>query len=148
MREVGVSHRGRKKIFCFFCILFYREAFCYFQGAKLFHYIVLKTCTVMCEVIQLLYSNDQYPFNGQMHTGTGSANGQMHTGTGSALVLVYWTSMYSRASWLSCVELNRCQVLRGGRWNKTSYKSGFMWCKHVWYTIYDKLFVYYYLAYW
>ena len=72
----GQMHTGigsRKKIFCFFCILFYREAFCYFQEAKLFHYIFLKTCAVMCEVIQLLYSNDQYPFNGQMHTGTGSA---------------------------------------------------------------------------
>ena len=38
----------------------------------------------MCEVIQLLYSNDQYPLNG--HMGTGSANGQMHMGMGSALV--------------------------------------------------------------
>ena len=61
----------------FFAFLFYREAFCYFQEAKLFHYIFLKTCAVMCEVIQLLYSNectrDQYPFNGQMRTGTGPA---------------------------------------------------------------------------
>ena len=34
----------------------------------------LKECAVMCEVIQLLYSNectrDQYPFNGQMRTST------------------------------------------------------------------------------
>ena len=56
----------------FSAFLFYREAFCYFQEAKLFHYIFLKTCAVMCEVIQLLYSNectrDQYPFNGQMRT--------------------------------------------------------------------------------
>ena len=75
MREVGVSHRGRNTIFCFFCILFYREAFCYFQEAKLFHYIFLKTCAVMCEVIQLLYSkcNGQDQLNGQMHTGTCSA---------------------------------------------------------------------------
>ena len=43
---------------------FYFGAFCYFLEAKLFHYIFLKMC--MCEVIQLLYSNDQYPFNGQM----------------------------------------------------------------------------------
>ena len=71
-------------LFSAFCILF--SAFCYFQEPKLFHYIFLKTCAVRCEVIQLLYSYDQYPLNGQMHTGTGSANGQMHTGTGSALV--------------------------------------------------------------
>ena len=57
----------------FSAFLFYREAFCYFQEAKLFHYIFLKTCAVMREVIQLLYSNDQYPFNGQMRTGTGPA---------------------------------------------------------------------------
>ena len=57
----------------FSAFLFYREAFCYFQEAKLFHYIFLKKCAVMCEVIQLLYSNDQYPFNGQMRTGTGPA---------------------------------------------------------------------------
>ena len=35
--------------------LFYREACCYFQEAELFHYIFLKTCAVMCEVIQLVY---------------------------------------------------------------------------------------------
>ena len=77
MREVGVSHRGpiEKKSSVFVCILFYREAFCHFQEAKLCHYMFLKTCAVMCEVIQLLYSNDQlaYPFNGQMRTGTGPA---------------------------------------------------------------------------
>ena len=37
------------------------------------HFLKEVRCT-MCEVIQLLYSNectrDQYPFNGQMHTGT------------------------------------------------------------------------------
>ena len=33
----------------------YREAFCYFQEAKLFDYIFLKTCAVMCAVIQLFY---------------------------------------------------------------------------------------------
>ena len=31
------------------------EAFCYFQEAKLCDYIFLKTCIVVCEIIQLLY---------------------------------------------------------------------------------------------
>ena len=42
---------------------------------NVYNYIFLKTWAVMCDVIQLLYSNactrDQYPFNGQMRTGTG-----------------------------------------------------------------------------
>ena len=45
-----------------------------FPTSSFYNYIFLKTCTVMCEVIQLLYSNecthDQYPFNAQMRTGT------------------------------------------------------------------------------
>ena len=75
MREVGIPCRGPIEKNSAF--LFYREAFCYFKEAKLFHYIFLKTCAVTCEVIQLLYSNectrDQCPFNGQMRTGTGPA---------------------------------------------------------------------------
>ena len=39
-------------------------------------YMFLKMCAVMCELIQLLYSNecthDQYPFNGRIGTGTGT----------------------------------------------------------------------------
>ena len=85
MRDVGVSHRGPIEINSAFfsAFLFYREAFCYFQEAKLFHYIFLKTCSVMCEVSQLLYSNectrDQYSFNGKMRTGTGPALVYMST---------------------------------------------------------------------
>ena len=68
MREVSVSRRGPidKNSAVFSAFLFYQEAFFYFQEAKLFNYIFLNMCAVMCEVIQLLYSNDQYPFNGQM----------------------------------------------------------------------------------
>ena len=79
MREVSISRRGpiKQNSAVFSAFLFYREAFCYFQEANLFHYIFLKTYAVMCEVIQLLYSNectrDQDPFNGKMRTGTGPA---------------------------------------------------------------------------
>ena len=50
MPEVGVSRRGpiEKNCAVLSAFLFYREAFCYFQEAKLFHYIFLKTCAVMC----------------------------------------------------------------------------------------------------
>ena len=37
-----------------------------FSRSKIISLHFLKACAVMCEVIQLLYSNDQYPFNGQM----------------------------------------------------------------------------------
>ena len=48
----------------------------------------------MCEVIQLLYANectrDQYPFNGQMRTGTGPAQGSILLFSRSKLISLHF----------------------------------------------------------
>ena len=55
MPEVDSSRRRqiKKNSGVFSAFLFYREAFCYFQEAKLFQYIFLKTCAVMCYVARM-----------------------------------------------------------------------------------------------
>ena len=64
MREVGVSRRGpiEKNSAVFSAFLFYREEFCYFQEAKLFHCIFLKTCAVIVWIHSAVVLKSVHPW--------------------------------------------------------------------------------------